>query len=172
MPLLSPVTDNCPSWISGRVRMVVEIFSWPNLKRRMCPDRGSNQWLLDSQSDSLLTTLVARQRKIDEETCGCCIRRPWEDPKASELRFSLSQCQIPKIGECHATHYSFSHILSLIWNLIPNYTAEIDFLPEQGRRFLTVTLEENGFWLCNQSGFEYVSFQQETGQRVVWHSPT
>ena len=26
---LSPVTDNCPSWISGRERMAVEIISWP-----------------------------------------------------------------------------------------------------------------------------------------------
>ena len=27
--ILSPVTDNCPSWISGRERMAVETFSWP-----------------------------------------------------------------------------------------------------------------------------------------------
>ena len=27
--ILSPVTDNCPSWISGRERMAIEIISWP-----------------------------------------------------------------------------------------------------------------------------------------------
>ena len=52
MPFLSPVNDNCPSWISGRVRMVVEFFSCPSLNERMWPDRGSNQRPLDSQSDS------------------------------------------------------------------------------------------------------------------------
>ena len=31
VPILSQVTDNCPSWISGRQRMVVETFSWPKL---------------------------------------------------------------------------------------------------------------------------------------------
>ena len=57
VPILSPVTDNCPSWISGRMRMVVEFFSWPNLDERMWPDRGWNQRPLDSQSDSLPTAL-------------------------------------------------------------------------------------------------------------------
>ena len=41
--ILSPVTDNCPSWISGRERMVVEIISWPNLNERMfCRTWGSD----------------------------------------------------------------------------------------------------------------------------------
>ena len=29
MHILSPVTDNSPSWISGRKRMAVETISWP-----------------------------------------------------------------------------------------------------------------------------------------------
>ena len=29
MPILSPVTDNCPTWISIRERMVVEMISFP-----------------------------------------------------------------------------------------------------------------------------------------------
>ena len=33
---LSLGIDNCSSWISGRGRMAVEIFSWPNLHERMC----------------------------------------------------------------------------------------------------------------------------------------
>ena len=45
MPILSPVTDNCPSWISGRERKVIEIFSWPNLnKRKFC-----RTWRLNPQ---------------------------------------------------------------------------------------------------------------------------
>ena len=30
MHILTPVTDNCSSWISRRGRMAVEIFSWPS----------------------------------------------------------------------------------------------------------------------------------------------
>ena len=33
----SPVTENCPSWISGRVRMDVEIISWPIYTIEMLP---------------------------------------------------------------------------------------------------------------------------------------
>ena len=51
VPIRSPVTDNYPSWISGRVS------SWPNLNERMWLDRGSNQRPLDSQSDTLPTVL-------------------------------------------------------------------------------------------------------------------
>ena len=35
MHILSPVTDNCSSWISGRGRMAVEMFSWPSLLEKM-----------------------------------------------------------------------------------------------------------------------------------------
>ena len=34
MPKLSPVADNCPTWISSRDRMAVKIISWPNLYER------------------------------------------------------------------------------------------------------------------------------------------
>ena len=36
MHILSLVTDNCSSWISGRGRIAVEMFSWPSLHERMC----------------------------------------------------------------------------------------------------------------------------------------
>ena len=43
VPILSPVTYSCPSWISGRERMVRATFSWPNLNERMfCRTWGSN----------------------------------------------------------------------------------------------------------------------------------
>ena len=34
--ILSPVTDNCPPWISGRERLAVEITSWPNSLKECC----------------------------------------------------------------------------------------------------------------------------------------
>ena len=50
----SPVTDNCcSSWISGRGRMAVEMFSWPSLHERMCRTWGSNSGPLACQANSL-----------------------------------------------------------------------------------------------------------------------
>ena len=43
MHILSPETDNCPSWISGRERMTVENISWSISTKECCrPRRG---WL-------------------------------------------------------------------------------------------------------------------------------
>ena len=36
MHILSPETDNCPSWISGRERMTVENISW-SISTKECP---------------------------------------------------------------------------------------------------------------------------------------
>ena len=53
VPILWPVTDNCPSWNSERERMVVEIFSWPNLNERIfCWTWGSNLWPPAYQADA------------------------------------------------------------------------------------------------------------------------
>ena len=41
--ILSPETDNCPSWISGRERMTVENISWSISTKECCqPRRGLN----------------------------------------------------------------------------------------------------------------------------------
>ena len=43
MHILSPETDNCPSWISGRERMTVENISWSISTKESCrPQRGLN----------------------------------------------------------------------------------------------------------------------------------
>ena len=43
MHTLSPETDNCPSWISGRERMTVENISWSISTKECCrPLWGSN----------------------------------------------------------------------------------------------------------------------------------
>ena len=52
-----PVTDNCSSWLSGRGRMAVEMFSWQNLHERMCQTWGSNSGPLACQANSLLIEL-------------------------------------------------------------------------------------------------------------------
>ena len=45
MHILSPETDNCPSWISRRERMTVENISW-SISTKECyrPRRGLNPW--------------------------------------------------------------------------------------------------------------------------------
>ena len=50
--ILSPETDNCPSWISGRERMTVENISWSISTKECCrPRRGLNPRLPCLQSD-------------------------------------------------------------------------------------------------------------------------
>ena len=52
MHILSPETDNCPSWISGRERMTVENISWPISTKECCrPWRGLNPRPPGLQSD-------------------------------------------------------------------------------------------------------------------------
>ena len=50
--ILSPETDNCPSWISGRERMTVENISWSISTNECCrPRRGLNPRPPGLQSD-------------------------------------------------------------------------------------------------------------------------
>ena len=49
MHILSPETDNCPSWISGRERMTIENISWSISTKECCrPRRGWTRDLLVS----------------------------------------------------------------------------------------------------------------------------
>ena len=53
MHILSPETDNCPSWISSRERMTVENISWSISTKECCwPRRGLNPRPPSLQSDS------------------------------------------------------------------------------------------------------------------------
>ena len=53
MHILSPETDNCPSWISRRERMTVENISWSISTKECCrPRRGSNLRPPGLQSDA------------------------------------------------------------------------------------------------------------------------
>ena len=51
--ILSPVNDNCSSWISERGRKAVEMFSGPILHERMCRTLGSNSEPLACQTNTL-----------------------------------------------------------------------------------------------------------------------
>ena len=51
--IISPVNENCSTWISGRGRMAVELFSWPSLHEIMCRTSGSNSGPLACQADTL-----------------------------------------------------------------------------------------------------------------------
>ena len=52
MHILSPETDNCPSWISGGERMTVENISWSISTKECCrPRRGLNPRPPGLQSD-------------------------------------------------------------------------------------------------------------------------
>ena len=55
--ILSQVTDNCSSWISGRGRLAVEMFSSSNLHERMCRTWRSNLGPLACQANTLLPFL-------------------------------------------------------------------------------------------------------------------
>ena len=57
MHILSPVTDNCPSWISGRERMAVEIISWPISTKDCRQTWGLSPWLSAYQADAHPTEL-------------------------------------------------------------------------------------------------------------------
>ena len=63
MHSLSPVTDNCSSWISRRERMAVEMFSWPSLHERMCRTWGSNPGPPACQANKLPIELPRPVRK-------------------------------------------------------------------------------------------------------------
>ena len=52
MHILSPETDNCPSWISGRKRMTIENISWSISTKECCrPQQGLNPRPPGLQSD-------------------------------------------------------------------------------------------------------------------------
>ena len=65
--ILSPETDNCPSWISGRERMTVENISWSISTKECCrPRRGSNPRPPGLQSDAHPTE-PPRPVKLDQD---------------------------------------------------------------------------------------------------------
>ena len=73
MQILSPETDNCPSWISGRERMTIENISWSISAKECCQTRrGLNSQPPDHQMDAPLDRLfVGKQILSGEASFGC-----------------------------------------------------------------------------------------------------
>ena len=69
MHILSPETDNCPSWISGRKRMTVENISWSISTKECCrPRRGLNPRPPGLQSDGASNWATEAGNRIFEYT--------------------------------------------------------------------------------------------------------
>ena len=83
--ILSPVTDNFSSWISGRGRMAVKKFSWPRLHERICRTWGSNSGPLACQATTLpIEGLSYRARPCDSGT--------YHKGNQQKLRRALAVC--------------------------------------------------------------------------------
>ena len=78
--ILSPVTDNCSSWISGRRRMAVEFFSWPSPHERMCRTWGSNSGTLACQ-----TILIIWSKQFEKKSS---FPHPKETPHKTWLQLA------------------------------------------------------------------------------------
>ena len=80
--ILSPETDNCPSWISGRERMTVENISWSISTKECCrPRRGLNPRPPGLQSDGA-------SKWATEASCTSC-NFDKTGPSCSKLTMSL-----------------------------------------------------------------------------------
>ena len=71
MHILSQVTDNFPSWVSGRERMTVEKISWSISTKECCRARASNSHPPDHQSSAHSTELPSAQALSDRSSCIC-----------------------------------------------------------------------------------------------------
>ena len=65
MHILSPETDNCPSWISGRERMTIENISWSISTKECCRPR----WGLNPRPPGLQSDGASNWATEDG---GCC----------------------------------------------------------------------------------------------------
>ena len=77
--ILSPETDNCPSWISGRERMTVENISWSISTKECCrPRRGLNPRPPGLQSDGASNWATTKTKIVNHSrnTCKTGLSRP------------------------------------------------------------------------------------------------
>ena len=93
MHILSPETDNCPSWISGRERVTVENISWSITTKECCRPRrglnprppglqsdGASNWATEAGSSYLdlycfqMCVFVCREEKVKMSECLGYIR--------------------------------------------------------------------------------------------------
>ena len=112
MPILSPVTDNCPSWISGRVRMVF-VFSWPNLQlwvevlvdNTLLPVVCCSQFAWQSQGSTVRIWLWGADWKFRYE--GNCLASQGLQSNAEPLSW------VTEFSVCTEQHYRFFFLQTL-----------------------------------------------------------
>ena len=90
-----------------------------------------------STTHAVKLKLLKRYQVAVKETSG--------GHKASELGFILSLWQTFKIGECHATHYSFPCKCKSNLKSDSGLNTEINFLPEQGWSISYLYYRRNDF---------------------------
>ena len=71
MHILSPETDNCPSWLSGRERMAIENISWSISTKECCRPRGG--WT----RDLLVSSRTGLPTEPLRPALHICVIWPW-----------------------------------------------------------------------------------------------
>ena len=115
--ILLPVTHNCPSWISGRGRITIEIISWSIFKKVMSPGCGSNTWTLDLQSGMLPTVLRSPALFLvltDSRNASFFVHPVFRINFVTILRFHLIPCHTSCLTWCkwipESNHYVCCHV--------------------------------------------------------------
>ena len=124
--ILSPETDNCPSWISGRERMTVENISWSISTKECCrPRRGLNPRPPGLQSDGASNWateagkayLVVSSTSYQQIFVTCTSRTYQKSERESErerevLWVSLLRYSINNVDRTIMAYFAYRHLLN------------------------------------------------------------
>ena len=132
---LSPVTDNCPSWIGGRERMAIDIISWPISTKecyRMC---GSNTRPSAYQADEHPTELlppafhyIAQYYMVKFISIfhGCEVRR--EISVSNDAKQWSWETEISVRTDSHDRQFFFAYHHLFIYLSVKNSRHNADFV--------------------------------------------
>ena len=142
MHIISPETDNCPSWISGRERMTVDNISWSISTKECCRPRrglnprppglqsdGASNWateaggsiwnnhyiVTDNEGYPSILFLISAQK----HTLCTSLEAPWQDA-SNEYHNICFHAEIRKIS------VFFSYKNCLIWSYVITVTQRTD----------------------------------------------
>ena len=123
--ILSPETDNCPSWISGRERMTVENISWSISTKECCRPRrglnprppvlqsdGASNWATEAGCQSIFTCVISKlwTHQLSPIACGKIVK------------CSLCQsCCIQNFSRQHFKTFLLFFLLLQGWTFHSNY---------------------------------------------------
>ena len=132
MHILSPETDNCPSWISRRERMTVENISWSISMKECCrPRRGLNPRPPGHQSDG--ASNWATEAGLEDK--GKC--HIFKQPNFSTEQHGLNYLTEGDPRNIHVKYW-------LCWGLTTSQPLWVILcrLPEKGRKVIEEIVEE------------------------------